>query len=103
MNKGVTYSWLVTRRKRLGAPSIGSRPAKSLLKPNCPRCAMPVWLRTSNFGAPKFDVRNQTGIAQRGQFGFNNDFAGLLPIDGAPNRFLLVTNHEYVTPLFMFP
>jgi secreted PhoX family phosphatase len=53
--------------------------------------------------APKFDVRNQTGAAQRGQFGFNNDFAGLLPIDGQPNRFLLVTNHEYVTPLFMFP
>jgi secreted PhoX family phosphatase len=54
-------------------------------------------------GAPKFDVRNQTGAAQRGQFGFNNDFAGLLPIDGQPNRFLLVTNHEYVDPLFMFP
>ncbi|HEV7849822.1 MAG TPA: PhoX family phosphatase [Mycobacterium sp.] len=54
-------------------------------------------------GAPKFDVRNQTGAAQRGQFGFNNDFAGLLPIDGEPNRFLLVTNHEYVDPLFMFP
>ena len=33
-------------------------------------------------GAPKFDVTNQTGAAQRGQFGFNNDFAGLLPIDG---------------------
>jgi secreted PhoX family phosphatase len=54
-------------------------------------------------GAPKFDVRNQTGAAQRGQFGFNNDFAGLLPIEGQPNRFLLVTNHEYVDPLFMFP
>ncbi len=53
--------------------------------------------------APKFDVRNQTGAAQRGQFGFNNDFAGLLPVDGQPDRFLLVTNHEYVTPLFMFP
>ena len=54
-------------------------------------------------GAPKFDVRNQTGAAQRGQFGFNNDFAGLLPIDGQPNRFLLVTNFEYVDPVFMFP
>ncbi|OBK77420.1 PhoX family phosphatase [Mycobacterium sp. 1274761.0] len=54
-------------------------------------------------GAPKFDVARQTGAAQRGQFGFNNDFAGLLPIDGQPNRFLLVTNHEYVTPRFMFP
>ncbi len=58
-------------------------------------------------GAPKFDIANQTGAAQRGQFGFNNDFAGLLPIpagSGAqPNRFLLVTNFEYVDPVFMFP
>ena len=53
--------------------------------------------------APKFDVANQSGAAQRGQFGFNNDFAGLLPIPGQPNRFLLVTNFEYVTPQFMFP
>ncbi|HEX2214187.1 MAG TPA: PhoX family phosphatase, partial [Mycobacterium sp.] len=34
---------------------------------------------------------------------FNNDFAGLLPIEGQPNRFLLVTNFEYVDPVFMFP
>ena len=54
-------------------------------------------------GAPAFDVAKQTGAAQRGQFGFNNDFAGLLPIPGRQNRFLLVTNFEYVTPQFMFP
>jgi secreted PhoX family phosphatase len=54
-------------------------------------------------GAPEFDVRNQTAAAQRGQFGFNNDFAGLLPIPGAPNRFLMVVNHEYTTERFMFP
>jgi len=53
--------------------------------------------------APKFDVRAQTAAAQRGQFGFNNDFAGLLPVPGQKNRFLLVTNHEYVSPQFMFP
>jgi uncharacterized protein len=53
--------------------------------------------------APKFDVKAQTAAAQRGQFGFNNDFAGLLPVPGQPNRFLLVTNHEYVSPQFMFP
>jgi len=53
--------------------------------------------------APKFDVTKQSGAAQRGQFGFNNDFAGLMPIDGQDNRFLLVTNFEYVTPQFMFP
>ena len=54
-------------------------------------------------GAPRFDVARQTGAAQRGQFGFNNDFAGLLPIPGQQNRFLLVTNFEYVDPVFMFP
>lgn len=54
-------------------------------------------------GAPKFDVAGQTGAAQRAQFGFNNDFAGLLPIPGQQNRFLLVTNFEYVDPMFMFP
>ncbi|MBX7433708.1 PhoX family phosphatase [Mycobacterium sp. Y57] len=53
--------------------------------------------------APAFDVDNQTGAAQRGQFGFNNDFAGLLPIPGSTGRYLLVTNFEYVTPQFMFP
>jgi hypothetical protein len=53
--------------------------------------------------APKFDVKAQTAAAQRGQFGFNNDFAGLLPVPGQKNRFLLVTNHEYVAPQFMFP
>jgi uncharacterized protein len=54
-------------------------------------------------GAPVFNVNAQTGAAQRQQFGFNNDFAGLLPIEGQANRFLLVTNHEYATPQFMFP
>ena len=52
-------------------------------------------------GAPAFDVHNQTAAAQRQQFGFNNDFAGLLPIAGDPNRFLLVVNHEYTTEQFM--
>ncbi|RWA23236.1 phosphatase [Mycolicibacterium brumae DSM 44177] len=53
-------------------------------------------------GAPEFDVANQTAVAQRGQFGFNNDFAGLLPIAGQSGHYLLVTNFEYVTPQFMF-
>ena len=54
-------------------------------------------------GAPAFDVTKQTAAAQRQQFGFNNDFAGLLPIDGTPNHYLLVVNHEYTTERFMFP
>ena len=54
-------------------------------------------------GAPAFDVGRQSAAAQREQFGFNNDFAALLPIDGVPNRFLLVVNHEYTTERFMYP
>ncbi|MBB3601082.1 hypothetical protein FHT40_000715 [Mycolicibacterium sp. BK556] len=54
-------------------------------------------------GAPAFDLTKQTGAAQRQQFGFNNDFAGLLPIEGTPNHYLLVVNHEYTTERFMFP
>lgn len=53
-------------------------------------------------GAPAFDVKAQTAAAQQGQFGFNNDFAALLPIDGSADRYLLVTNHEYTTEQFMF-
>ncbi|CDO08041.1 PhoX family phosphatase [Mycolicibacterium cosmeticum] len=53
-------------------------------------------------GAPVFDINRQTGAAQRQQFGFNNDFAALLPIKDRPGRYLLVSNHEYVSPQFMF-
>ncbi|MEV0946847.1 PhoX family phosphatase [Rhodococcus sp. NPDC049939] len=53
-------------------------------------------------GAPAFDFDNQTGQAQSQQFGFNNDFAALLPIEGQPNTFLLVVSHEYSSEPFMF-
>lgn len=53
--------------------------------------------------APPFDVNVQTAAAQRRQFGFNNDFAGLLPIDGTEDRYLLVVSHEYTTEQFMHP
>ncbi|MEJ7633269.1 PhoX family phosphatase [Aeromicrobium sp.] len=52
-------------------------------------------------GVPKFDVQAQTAEAQRGQFGFNNDFLGLLPY--GRNTKLLVINHEYTTETMMFP
>lgn len=54
-------------------------------------------------GAPVFDIARQTGAAQRQQFGFNNDFAALLPIQGQNGRYLMVVNHEYNSPQFMFP
>lgn len=53
-------------------------------------------------GAPAFDFDNQTAAAQEKQFGFNNDFAGLIPIDGRAGHFYLVVNQEYTTEEFMF-
>jgi secreted PhoX family phosphatase len=53
-------------------------------------------------GAPEFDFDNQTAAAQAMQFGYNNDFAGLLPIEGTPNAYLLVVSHEYTTEPALF-
>jgi secreted PhoX family phosphatase len=51
-------------------------------------------------GAPKFDFDKQTAAAQAKQFGFNNDFCGLVPL--GYHRWLMGSNHEYTTESFMF-
>ncbi|MGM1065017.1 PhoX family protein [Saccharothrix sp. Mg75] len=53
-------------------------------------------------GAPAFDFDRQTAAAQAKQFGFNNDFCGLVPLDGPGERWLMVSNHEYTTESAMF-
>ncbi|MFD1150518.1 PhoX family protein [Saccharothrix hoggarensis] len=53
-------------------------------------------------GAPRFDFDHQTAAAQARQFGFNCDFAALLPLDATGRTSLLVTNHEYTSEPFMF-
>ncbi|WP_017977091.1 PhoX family protein [Actinopolyspora halophila] len=53
-------------------------------------------------GAPEFDFENQSESAQQAQFGYNNDFAGLVPLDNAGIHSLLVVNHEYTTETHMF-
>ncbi|RAV34331.1 PhoX family protein [Corynebacterium heidelbergense] len=53
-------------------------------------------------GAGEWSVDKQTPEDAEKQFGFNNDFAALLPIPGENNKFLLVSNHEYTTPQQMF-
>ncbi|MFC4123798.1 PhoX family protein [Nocardia rhizosphaerae] len=53
-------------------------------------------------GAPQFDFEAQTAAAAAQQFGYNCDFAGLLPIEGSPDKFLLVVSHEYSTEPMMF-
>jgi hypothetical protein len=51
--------------------------------------------------APAFDPMNQTGAAQARQFGYNNDFLGLLPLGGDDH--LMCANHEYTTEEMMLP
>ncbi|MGY0017453.1 PhoX family protein [Streptomyces sp. YJ-C3] len=53
-------------------------------------------------GAPAFDPEKQSGRAQAGQFGYNNDFLSLLPLRGERGRQVLVANHEYTDEVLMF-
>ncbi|RMC34280.1 PhoX family protein [Paracoccus alkanivorans] len=53
--------------------------------------------------APEFDPANQSEAAQERQFGYNNDFVGFIPLDGADDHGLLVVNHEYTNEHLMFP
>ncbi|WP_139978343.1 PhoX family protein [Nocardioides litoris] len=57
-------------------------------------------------GAPEFDPRKQTAAAARTQFGYNNDYVGLLPLRPGSklgDEALLVCNHEYSDEVLMFP
>jgi len=56
--------------------------------------------------SPDFDPRAQTPEKQARQFGYNNDYIGLVPLPGETDiseRGLLVVNHEYTTEELMFP
>lgn len=53
-------------------------------------------------GAPEFDIDNQTPEAAAQQFGFNNDFAGLIEHPEDSNRLVYVSSHEYSTEPNMF-
>ena len=55
--------------------------------------------------APEFDARGQTAEKQARQFGYNNDFIGLVPLPGGSDTSeaaLLLVNHEYTTEELMF-
>lgn len=68
--------------------------------------------------APEFDPRKQSVAAQAGQFGYNNDYLGYIPLPGPfsgplpgplpdaanPSEHgLLVVNHEFTNVELMFP
>ncbi|KAA1426222.1 PhoX family protein [Nocardioides antri] len=52
-------------------------------------------------GAPDFDVRNLTVAAVKKQFGYNNDYVGVVPI--GKDRAVMVVNHEYDDIGLMYP
>jgi hypothetical protein len=52
-------------------------------------------------GAPGLDVDRQTARRQSEQFGYNNDYVGVVQL--GRNRALLVVNHEYTNEELMFP
>ena len=54
-------------------------------------------------GAPAFDVHAQTPEAAQRQFGYNNDYVGVLPHPDGDRFGVLVTNHEYTDENLMFP
>ncbi|HEU4424836.1 MAG TPA: PhoX family phosphatase [Pilimelia sp.] len=54
-------------------------------------------------GGPALDVHNQSAERQSKQFGYNNDFLAVLPLDRHGKRALLVANHEYTNEELMFP
>ncbi|WP_295556420.1 PhoX family phosphatase [uncultured Hyphomicrobium sp.] len=53
--------------------------------------------------APAFVPGKPDAAAQTKQFGYNNDFLGFIPLDGASDHGLLVVNHEYTNGELMFP
>ena len=54
--------------------------------------------------SPAFDVDRQSAAAQARQFGYNNDYTDILPIDGSKDRrAVLFTNHEYTNENIMVP
>jgi secreted PhoX family phosphatase len=53
--------------------------------------------------APLFNPYQQSAKAQSGQFGYNCDYVGVLPVDGDPDHCTLVVNHEYTNEELMFP
>lgn len=46
-------------------------------------------------GAPEFDPYNLTEEGLKKQFGYNNDYVGVMPLPGSKAKALMYVNHEY--------
>ncbi|WP_445153571.1 PhoX family protein [Arthrobacter sp. Hor0625] len=53
--------------------------------------------------SPAFDADRQSAAAQARQFGYNNDYTDILPLDAKGRRAVLFTNHEYTNESIMLP
>jgi hypothetical protein len=56
--------------------------------------------------APDFNIRGQSAAAQLGQFGYNNDYIGFIPLpygSNASDRGLLCVHHEYTNDDLIHP
>ncbi|QDW30707.1 PhoX family phosphatase [Arthrobacter sp. KBS0702] len=53
--------------------------------------------------SPAFDADRQSAAAQARQFGYNNDYTDILPLDAKGRRSVLFTNHEYTNESIMVP
>lgn len=95
--------------KKAGAGALTFKPIPpneldSLIVPNGYDSAVVIrWGDPILPGAPGLDVHHQTARRQSAQFGYNNDFVGVLPLGRDGRRALLVVNHEYTNEELMFP
>jgi len=53
--------------------------------------------------ADDFDADNQTAKLASRQFGYNNDYLDIIPVNSRNKEALLVANHEYTNENIMFP
>ena len=89
---------------KIGFKAIPPNTLDNLVVPNGYDSAVVIrWGDPVVAGAPEFDLGNQTAKRQSLQFGYNNDFVGVLPFGHDGRRALLVVNHEYTNEELMFP
>ncbi|MGH3822232.1 MAG: PhoX family protein [Pseudonocardiaceae bacterium] len=105
---GVALAGCTTTRKSTGGPlefrPVAPNTRDAVVVPEGYQQAVVIrWGDPIIPGAPAFDFGAQTPQAQAGQFGYNCDFAALLPFGDDRDQSLLVVNHEFTAESFMFP
>lgn len=94
--------------KDLTFPAVPANNLDAVIVPNGYDHAVVIrWGDPVEPDAPRFDVTRQSVRAQEKQFGYNNDYVGVLPLskfsDDLRDEALLIVNHEYTNEELMFP